>query len=81
MANGAEFDYQRVADPPKTYRVKPEMLTMLKLASEKDIQKMVYDFEAGGKECKKAVERVQVNEMRYRCSQDLITHFQRGNKP
>lgn len=45
---------------------RPEMLAMLKLASEKEIKPMVEKLEVGEKGCKEAVERVQANEVRYR---------------
>ncbi|CAD6586929.1 MAG: hypothetical protein ASARMPREDX12_002552 [Alectoria sarmentosa] len=45
---------------------RPEMLAMLKLASEKDIKPMIETLDISEKGCKEAVERVKVNDVRYR---------------
>lgn len=45
---------------------RPEMLAMLKLASEKNIKPMIETLDISEKGCKEAVERVKVNDVRYR---------------
>lgn len=45
---------------------RPEMLAMLKLASEKHIKPMIETLDISEKGCKEAVERVKVNDVRYR---------------
>lgn len=42
------------------------MLDMLRLASEKGIKPLVEIIQVGEEGCKEAVERVKVNEVRYR---------------
>ena len=45
---------------------RPEMLAMLKLASEKNIKPYIETLDISEKGCKEAVERVKVNDVRYR---------------
>ena len=45
---------------------RPEMLAMLKLASEKEIHPMIETLELSAEGCKEAVEKVKVNDVRYR---------------
>ncbi len=45
---------------------RPEMLAMLKLASEKDIKPMIETVDISEKGCKEAVEKVKTNDVRYR---------------
>ncbi|KAA6406807.1 MAG: alcohol dehydrogenase (NADP+) [Lasallia pustulata] len=45
---------------------RPEMVSMLKLASEKGIKPMIETLDVSEKGCKEAVERVKANEVRYR---------------
>ena len=45
---------------------RPEMLAMLKLASEKNIKPMIETLDISEKGCKEAVERVSVNDVHYR---------------
>jgi alcohol dehydrogenase (NADP+) len=45
---------------------RPEMLEMLKLASEKGIHPMIETIDISEAGCKKAVEKVKVNDVRYR---------------
>ncbi|MCJ1473260.1 hypothetical protein MMC13_001911 [Lambiella insularis] len=45
---------------------RPEMLAMLKLASDKNIKPYIETIDISEKGCKKAVERVKVNDVRYR---------------
>jgi len=45
---------------------RPEMIQMLKLASEKNIKPMIETIDISEKGCKEAVERVKVNDVRYR---------------
>ena len=45
---------------------RPEILSMLKLASEKNIKPYIQTLEVSEKGCKEAVERVKVNDVRYR---------------
>ena len=45
---------------------RPEMFRMLKLASEKKIKPYVQTLDVGEKGCKEAVEKVKVNDVRYR---------------
>lgn len=45
---------------------RPEALAMLKLASEKNIHPMIETIKVSEEGCKKAVEKVKVNDVRYR---------------
>lgn len=45
---------------------RPEMLAMLKLASEKNVQPIVQTIDISAEGCKEAVERVKKNDVRYR---------------
>ena len=45
---------------------RPEMMSMLKLASEKNIKPMIEKMDISEKGCKEAVERVKTNDVRYR---------------
>lgn len=45
---------------------RPEMFRMLKLASEKNIKPYIQTLDVGEKGCKEAVEKVKVNDVRYR---------------
>ncbi|KAH6684603.1 putative NADP-dependent alcohol dehydrogenase 6 [Halenospora varia] len=45
---------------------RPEMLSMLKLASEKGLKPMIETIDISEEGCKKAVEKVKVNDVRYR---------------
>lgn len=45
---------------------RPELLAMLKLASEKNIKPMIETVDISEKGCKEAVERVKTNDVRYR---------------
>lgn len=45
---------------------RPEMLAMLKLASEKDLHPMIETIDISEAGCKKAVEKVKSNDVRYR---------------
>ncbi|MCJ1360122.1 MAG: hypothetical protein MMC33_010125 [Icmadophila ericetorum] len=45
---------------------RPEMLDMLKLASEKNLHPMIEMIDISAEGCKEAVERVKVNDVRYR---------------
>ena len=45
---------------------RPEMLDMLKLASEKKIKPLIETLPLGEKGCKEAVERVKNNDVRFR---------------
>ena len=45
---------------------RPEMLSMLKLASEKNIKPWIETLDISEKGCKEAVERVKKNDVRYR---------------
>ena len=45
---------------------RPEMLKMLKLAADKKLKPMIETLPVGEKGCKEAVERVHVNDVRYR---------------
>lgn len=45
---------------------RPEMLAMLKLASEKNIKPMIETVDISEKGCKEAVEKVKKNDVRYR---------------
>lgn len=47
---------------------RPEMIAMLKLASEKSIKPMIETMDISEKGCKEAVERVKTNDVRYRFS-------------
>ena len=47
---------------------RPEMLAMLKLASEKNIKPMIETLDVGEKGCAEAVQRVKKNDVRYRFS-------------
>ncbi len=45
---------------------RPEMLAMLRLASEKNIKPIIQTIDVSEKGCKEAVEKVKVNDVRYR---------------
>lgn len=45
---------------------RPEMLAMLKLASEKDLHPIIQTIDISETGCKEAVEKVKVNDVRYR---------------
>lgn len=45
---------------------RPEMFRMLKLASENNIKPYIQTLDVGEKGCKEAVEKVKVNDVRYR---------------
>ncbi len=45
---------------------RPEMLAMLKLASDKGIKPMIETVDISEKGCKEAVERVKTSDVRYR---------------
>lgn len=45
---------------------KPEVLAMLKLASEKNVKPMIETIDISEKGCKEAVEKVKTNDVRYR---------------
>ena len=45
---------------------RPEMIAMLKLASERNIKPMIETVDISEKGCKEAVERVKTNDVRYR---------------
>ena len=45
---------------------RPECLAMLKLASEKHLKPMIETIDISEAGCKKAVEKVKVNDVRYR---------------
>lgn len=45
---------------------RPEVLDMLKLASEKNIKPYIQTLDVGERGCKEAVERVKVNDVHYR---------------
>ena len=45
---------------------RPEMLAMLKLASEKGIKPMIETLQVGPEGCAEAVKRVQKNDVHYR---------------
>ena len=45
---------------------RPEILAMLKLASEKEIHPIIQTLELSAEGCKEAVEKVKVNDVRYR---------------
>lgn len=54
---------------------KPEMIEMLKLASEKGIHPMIETIDISEEGCKKAVEKVKVNDVRYRIT---LTGFKKA---
>ncbi|MCJ1349645.1 hypothetical protein MMC31_007886 [Peltigera leucophlebia] len=45
---------------------RPEMISMLKLASEKEVKPYIQTVDASEQGCKEAVEKVKVNDVRYR---------------
>ena len=45
---------------------RPEILSMLKLVSEKNIQPYIQTLDVSEESCKEAVEKVKVNDVRYR---------------
>lgn len=45
---------------------RPEMISMLKLASEKEIKPYIQTVDVSEQGCKEAVEKVKVNDVRYR---------------
>lgn len=45
---------------------RPEMLDMLKLASERGVEPLIEELRIGEEGCKEAVERVKANKVRYR---------------
>ena len=45
---------------------RPEMIAMLKLASEKGLKPYIQTIDISEKGCKEAVEKVKVNDVRYR---------------
>lgn len=57
--NGAQIGASHIGS-------RPEVLDMLKLASEKNIQPYIQTLEVGEQGCKEAVERVKDNDVRYR---------------
>lgn len=57
--NGAQIGASHIGS-------RPEILSMLKLASEKNIKPYIQTLEVGEQGCKEAVERVKVNDVRYR---------------
>ena len=54
---------------------RPEMLAMLKLASEKEIKPYVQTLDISEAGCKEAVERVKTNDVRYRFT---LTNFEKA---
>lgn len=54
---------------------RPEMLAMLKLASERNVKPMIETMDISEKGCKEAVERVKVNDVRYRFT---LTGFEKA---
>ena len=59
MANGSSIGASHIGS-------RPEMLAMLKLASEKNLKGMVETLPIGEKGCAEAVERVSKNKVKYR---------------
>ncbi|RMZ87709.1 hypothetical protein DV736_g5064, partial [Chaetothyriales sp. CBS 134916] len=59
MANGSSIGASHIGS-------RPEMLAMLKLASEKNLRPMVETLPVGKKGCAEAVERVSKNKVKYR---------------
>lgn len=54
---------------------RPEILAMLKLASEKNLHPMIETLDISEAGCKEAVERVKVNDIRYRFT---LTNFKKA---
>jgi alcohol dehydrogenase (NADP+) len=59
MSNGSSIGASHIGS-------RPEMLAMLKLASEKNLQPMIETLQIGEKGCAEAVERVANNKVKYR---------------
>lgn len=59
LANGANIGASHIGS-------RPEMISMLKLASEKVIKPYIQPVDVSEQGCKEAVERVKVNDVRYR---------------
>lgn len=57
--NGAQIGASHIGS-------RPEILNMLKLASEKNITPYIQTLDVGEQGCKEAVERVKINDVRYR---------------
>lgn len=54
---------------------RPEMLAMLKLAVEKNLRPIIETIDMSEEGCKKAVEKVKYNDVRYRCT---LVNFQKA---
>lgn len=59
LANGANIGASHIGS-------RPEMISMLKLASEKGVKPYIQTVDVSEQGCKEAVERVKVNDVRYR---------------
>lgn len=57
--NGAQIGASHIGS-------RPEMISMLKLASEKEVKPYIQTVDASEQGCKEAVEKVKVNDVRYR---------------